>query len=1089
MDVAIAVPDTPLETVCSHETWDEIHAQIGALVEQHRTTLVFVNTRKLAERIAARLGEVLGDDVVGCHHGSLSKERRLDAEQRLKAGSLRVLVATASLELGIDIGDVDLVVQCGLPASIATFLQRVGRSGHALGRTPKGRLFPLTRDELAAAVALFRAVRAGVLDRTPVPRAPIDILMQQVVAECVGAAHDADAPGAVVPENALFDRLTRAWPYRELSRADFDAALAVHAEGRYALLHRDTVGGTVRATRRARIPAVTSGGAIPDNAEYRVLEQPAGTLVGTVNEDFAIESSVGDVFQLGATSWRVLKVEPGIMRVGDAAGALPTLPFWFGEAPARTTEFSEALSALREERPRVAELTAAGDIPAEAAEQVVAYLDQGVEELGAAPTRERLVLERFFDETGGMQLVLHAPFGSRINRALGLALRKRFCVGFGFELQAAANEETIVLSLGLQHSFPLAEVFDYLHPNTARAVLVQALLPAPMFQSRWRWNVTRALLVPRMRGGRRVPAPLLRMRADDLLGQQFPQVLACPETLDHGPLEVPMDKPLVRQTVEDCLFEAMDVDGFLAVLRGLRDGSIERVAVDRPSPSVFALGILNGPVYTFLDDAPLEERRTRAVATRHALTEAAADTLGALDDDAVQTVRQQAWPTADCADEVHEALTWMGFLHAGEVGEWGPWLDELRAAGRVVTEDERIFAVEASRDPLDVARGRLEALGPADSGEIGCDESTLLQLEQQGVALRVRHDGRDMWCERRLLARIHRTTLDRLRRQIRPVSPADYLRFLVRWQHATDDTCGDGLPGTTDALARLTAWEAPVSTWESDLLPRRVRRWERSWLDRLTLSGEFAWGRLWGAGASAIRATPITFVPRELLHVWEGIAGPGDEAALGHEAREVLSALRRRGAAFPQDLLRVTGLLPAQLDRGLGDLVAHGLATCDSYAGLRRLITPPSRRRATLSRTPSVGRWSLFRVEDAQAPDERAADMVARLYLRRWGVVFRRVVQRERVAVPWRLVLRSLRRMELRGDVRGGRFVAGFAGEQYALPSAIKPLRAARRDGEAGGGAPDAPLAVSPSDPLNLSGVLVPGPRFSAARRGRVLVS
>ncbi len=1077
IDIAIEVPETPLETVCSHETWEEIYGRIAELVADHRTTLVFVNTRKLAERVSARLEEVVGKSLVACHHGSLSKERRLDAEQRLKAGRLRALVSTASLELGIDVGDVDLVIQCAMTPTIAAFLQRVGRAGHALGRVPRGRIFPLTRDELVASVALFRSVRAGDLDRTPQPRAPLDILLQHIVAECVGDEQ---------VEDELYARLLRAWPYRELTRAEFDETVHVHTEGRRALLHRDSVGGRLRATRRARIPAITGGGAIPDNAQYRVLEEPAGTLVGQVHEDFAIESSAGDIFELGATSWRVLRVSEGVMRVADAEGAPPSLPFWVGEAPARSAELSDALSRLREERPRVAEMTADPGIPESAAEQVEAYLDQGFEELGAMPTRERLVLERFFDETGGMQVVLHAPFGSRVNRALGLALRKKFCVGFGFELQAAANEESIVLSIGLQHSFPLEEVFDYLHPNTAREVLVQAMLPAPMFGTRWRWNVTRALVVPRFQGGRRVPAPLLRMRADDALAQQFPAVLACPETLDHGPLEIPMDRPLVRQTVEDCLFEAMDVDGFLDVLRGLRDGSIERVAIDRPSPSVLALAILNGPVYTFLDDAPLEERRTRAVQTRHALTEARADSLGALDAEAVRRVCEEAWPDADSADEVHEALLWMGFLTAAEGAPWSAWLDELRVAGRVVCEDGRWFAAEASRDPLEIVRSRLEALGPVPAERVGATEAMLLQLEQRGDVLRVRHEGETLWCQRRLLARVHRYTLDRLRREIRPVPAADFLRFLGRWQHVDPEHLLDGQPGVAEVLRQLAGYEAPAASWEASILKTRVRGYRREWLDHVTLSGEFAWGRLWGAGRSAIRATPIAFVPREWLHVLEGLAGPADSADLQRDGEHAHEALRRRGAAFAQDLVRTSGLLPAQLDKGLGDLVAHGLASCDSFAGLRRLIIPPSRRRNTLVGMPAVGRWSPFRSEDVVAPDEAAAEVVARLLLRRWGVVFRRVTLRERIAVPWRLLLKVLRRMELRGEVRGGRFVAGFSGEQYALPGAVKPLRAARRkDGE-----PEfAPLTVAAADPLNLRGILTPGEWISPATRGEVVVA
>jgi ATP-dependent Lhr-like helicase len=671
LDLAIEVPESPLETVCSHQTWDEIVRRMAERIRAHRTTLVFVNTRKLAERVAARLTAALGEGQVTSHHGSLARERRLDAEERLKQGRLKALVATSSLELGIDIGEVDLVLQAGITPSIAILLQRVGRSGHGLGRTPKGRIFPLTQDDLVTAAALVEAVRRGELDRTPQPVRPLDVLAQQMVAACVAETWE---------EERLFDTFRRAWPYRDLPRADFDALVELHTQGRLALLHRDGVHGRLRATRRARITALTSGGAIPDTGQYRVVLQPEETVVGSLDEDFAIESNVGDIFQLGNASWRILKVEPGTVRVADARGAPPNVPFWFGEAPARTRELSAAVARVRD-RCRDPEWSARElGLSQAAAIPLAEHLSEGERSLGAIPTPECVVLERFFDESGGMQLVLHAPFGGRINRAWGLALRKRFCRGFGFELQAAANEEAIVLSLGPQHSFPLEEVFDYLRPETARDLLVQALLAAPMFGTRWRWNVTRALLLSRTQGGRRVPVALLRMRAEDLLVRAFPQVLACPETLPPGEMPVPWEHPLVRQTIEDCLHEAMDVEGMLEVLRALRDGRIRRVAVDTPEPSAFARGILNAMPYAFLDDAPLEERRARAVMSRRALDPATADTLGALDPQAVARVRAEAWPDPEGTEELHEALLWMGYATEAEAAAsgWLPWLEELR---------------------------------------------------------------------------------------------------------------------------------------------------------------------------------------------------------------------------------------------------------------------------------------------------------------------------------------------------------------------------------------------------------------------------
>ena len=440
----------------SGEVWTQVYDRLSALIEAHRTTLVFVNTRRMAERIARELSERLGEAAVTAHHGSMAKDKRFSAERRLKHGELKALVATASLELGIDIGDVDLVCQLGSPRSIAGFLQRVGRSGHAVGGTPKGRLFPLSRDDLVECAALLDSVGRGELDRLTIPDQPLDVLSQQIVAEV--AARDWTEAG-------LYDRLRRAWPFRKLTREDFDAVVRMLAEGfatrhgrRAALIHYDAVNGMLRGRRGARTTALTSGGTIPDTADYQVVLEPENHVIGTVNEDFAVESMQGDVFQLGNASYRIQRVERGTVRVEDAHGQPPNIPFWLGEAPGRTDELSASVSRLRADvsarlradpsgedaRRWLAEEVGAG---APAAEQFVEYLAAAAAAFGCLPTQETIVLERFFDEAGGMQLVIHAPFGSRINRAWGLALRKRFCRKFNFELQAAATEDNIVLSL------------------------------------------------------------------------------------------------------------------------------------------------------------------------------------------------------------------------------------------------------------------------------------------------------------------------------------------------------------------------------------------------------------------------------------------------------------------------------------------------------------------------------------------------------------------------------------------------------------------------------------------------------------------
>jgi ATP-dependent Lhr-like helicase len=1068
MDIAITVPPSPLSTVCSHEQWDEIYKQVAELINEHRTTLVFVNTRKLAERITARLTDVMGAEQVTCHHSSLSRPRRLDAEHRLKTGTLRALVATASLELGIDIGDVDLVIQVGATKSIATFLQRVGRSGHAVRRMPKGRLFPLTVDELIEAAALMRAIARGDLDRTPQPAAPLDILSQQIVAACVEAGEQGWR------EDDLFKRFTRAWPYRDLKREDFDAVIVLHTNGRHGLLHRDSIGGRVMARKRARITALTGGGAIADVADYRVHLEPGGTFVGTLNEDFAVEANVGDIFQLGNTSWRILKVERGVVRVADAQGQPPSIPFWLGEGASRTAELSAEIADLRETCADQFALEREINLSPEASIQIADFIRDGKRVLGTVPTQKRVVLERFFDESGGMQMVLHAPFGGRINRAWGLALRKRFCRGFGFELQAAANEEAIVISLGQQHSFPLEDVFDFLHPSTVEKVLTQAIIDQPMFESRWRWNASRSLLLERFQGGRSVPPQILRMRAGDLLVKAFPAATACPETLPPGDLEIPMDHPLVRQTIEDCLTEATDIKGLIEVLKGLRDGSIDRVAVDTAEPSAFARGILNSEMYTFLDDAPLEERRTQAVLSRRTLDQHTLDEFGALDPLAVQRVRDEAWPQPESEEEVHDALMWMGYVTDEESLEWKSWLISLAGQKRVEHRDGRWYAADGPTDPKKILLGRLEALGPVFE-----EDPLLVHLEHEGSVLRTRLDGRTAWCERRLLARIHRYTIDTLRREIEPVTASDFLQFLAAWQHVDENYMLEGPRGVAEVLTQLAGFEIPAAAWESHVLPRRVHGYKREWLDDVTLSGEFVWGRLWGGAASAIRITPIGFIPREQLDEWLTLTEPAPKDGLSGPASDLLHALQKHGPMFPQMLQKAADLVPAHVEMGLSDLLAHGLVTCDSFAALRQVITPPSKRRHAVR---PVGRWSCFRTETHPARTDHVVEMVARQLLRRTGVVFRRTILREKLPVPWSAITRVFRQMELRGEIRGGRFVGGFSGEQYALPEAVQMMRKLRREGH------HAPITVASSDPLNFQGILTPEPRVSSATRAEVLV-
>lgn len=1183
-DLALEVPGSPLEAVMSGDAWTEVYDRLAELVSEHRTTLVFVNTRRHAERVARHLSERIGENNVTAHHGSMAKELRFDAENRLKSGALKALIATASLELGIDIGDVDLVCQLGSPRSIAAFLQRVGRSGHSVGGTPKGRLFPLSRDDLVECAALLDAVRRGELDRLRMPEKPLDLLAQQIVAETAAGEWNDDE---------LFALLRGAYPYRNLTRDEFDEVLKMLAEGystrrgrHGALIYHDTINHTIRPRPSARLTAITSGGTIPDNADYQVLLEPQATFVGTVNEDFAVESLQGDIFQLGNVSYRILRVEQGKVRVADAHGEPPSIPFWLGEAPGRSDELSQSVSRLRAEiEKRLVPEAAAGreaamrwlsdevGVTGAAAIQLVNYLAAARTALGALPTQETLIFERFFDEAGGMQLVIHSPFGSRLNRAWGLALRKRFCRAFNFELQAAATEDTIILSLTTAHSFELADVARYLHSNTARPILVQALCAAPMFTARWRWSATIALALPRFRGGKKVAAPLARMAAEDLLTSIFPDQVACAENLP-GELEIP-DHPLIRQTIRDCLEEAMDVEGFEHLLRNLEAGRIKVIARDVVEPSPLALEVLSARPYAYLDDAPLEERRTQAVMSRRWLDPQTASDIGKLDQEAIQRVRDEAWPDATNTDELHDAMLWLTFLTDEEVSRHPGWRELLAAlsAQRRVTRlvahasepaghtlwvpAERIpllrgvfpnaqlhptiEAPEAYNKPWDkdaavieIVRGRLEGLGPVTAAAIASSlnlpqsdiDIALAALQAEGFAMRGQFSmNAEEWCERRLLARIHRYTVKRLRAEIEPIAASDYLRFLFEWQRVTPEGRMEGPDAVGAVLGQLEGFEAPASAWETEILPSRISEYEPAWLDEQCLAGRFVWTRLahrttrkgdGERGAAPVRSTPISLLARRNLKVWSSLSGEPDTSGLSVRARVVAEYIQEHGASFFDEIADAAGLLPSQAEEALAELVALGIVNSDSFGGLRALLVPsdrrrPSgggkrRRRVALFGMDSAGRWALIRRQPRQfadvgvsgsatgaaaraarlserVQDDETVEQVARTLLRRWGVVFWRLLAREADWLPpWRELLMCFRRLEARGEIRGGRFVAGFTGEQYAAPEAIGLLRDMRHKPHS-----NSYVSLSAADPLNLVGIVTPGARLPALSSNRLL--
>jgi ATP-dependent Lhr-like helicase len=1222
MDLAIELPGSPLEAVMSNEVWTEVYKRLADLIQEHRTTLVFVNTRRMAERVTANLCDLLGADKVTSHHGSLSAKLRLDAENRLKRGELKALVATASLELGIDIGSVDLVCQLGTTRSIATLLQRVGRAEHRRGGLPKGRLFPLTRDELVECVAALRCVRVGELDRLEMPEKPMDILAQQIVA--AAGAEDWE-------EKKLLALARAAYPYRNLTREEFDDVIRMLAQGfstkrghRSALIHHDAINHRVRGRRGSRLLALTSGGAIPDNTDYRVVLEPSQTFIGTVNEDFAVESMAGDIFQLGNASWKILQIVAGTVRVEDAHGQPPGIPFWLGEAPARTKELSSAVARLRQDveqvlspeyrapdqtvykNPNQAEPTLGvpktvadwfareHGLAGSGARQLADYFAATYKALGALPSQDTLIMERFFDESGGMQLVIHSPFGARLNRAWGLALRKRFCRSFNFELQSAATDDAIVLSLGTQHSFPLDEVFRYLNSKTVREILVQALLDSPMFPIRWRWNATRSLALPRQRGGKKIPAPLQRMESENLLAAVFPDQLACLENI-AGDREVP-DHPLVKQTIDDCLTEAMDIEGLENLLRRIETGKVKCIARDLPEPSPLAHEILNARPYAFLDNAPLEERRTQAVYTRRASESAANDGLGLLDAAAIERVCAEAWPRAVNADELHEVLLLLrvmteeeglrcsaeGLLflqalaaerRAGQLADVhndfnvyphpGPRPQERENGIRPRVIDHRFWTAaerlpmvravysEARTEPAlvppesetkrnweradalrELVRGRMEISGPITAGAladffrlpIAEIEQALLALEGEGFVLRGKFRAgaeQTEWCDRRLLARIHRLTINRLRAEIQPVTVAEFQRFLLAWQHVSAEHKVEGPEGVEAVLDLLDGYEAPAAAWEPAVLASRVKEYTPQWLDQLCFTGRVGWGRLSppqnlkARGFTPLRSSPIALFARGHLRDWLELAAPTALTEFSPDTDVVLKTLAEGGAQFFGEIVHRSGLLQSRVEQALGELAAQGWVTADSFEGLRALLLPlekrapfgdRKRRHRVVTSIEHAGRWALLRqlsrqgggniehrtsntqhpTSDIQHPidgRDEALEVFARTLLKRYGVMFRRLLERESLKVSWFDLGRVYRRLEARGEIRGGHFVSGVSGEQFALPEAIGLLRSLRKAKPAG-----ELIMLSAADPLNLIGVLTPGPRITAIGANRLLL-
>lgn len=1140
----LEVPEDELSAAPTHEMWGQLYDRIVQLTAEHRTMLVFSNTRRLAERVAHDLGERLGHEKVAAHHGSMARELRLRAEERLKSGALKVMVATASLELGLDVGSIDLVVQLGSPRSIAVMLQRLGRSGHHKAAVSKGLLFAMTRDELVESTALLSAINRGHLDAVRMPDKPLDVLAQQVVAEVAAREWN---------EDELFAMLRRAMPYESLTRDEFEQVLHLVSEGVSTTrgrsrvhLHRDRVNGVLRPRAGARLMALQNGGAIPDLFSYAVKVEPEDKQVGTLDEDFAIESTPGDVFVLGTTSWRIRRVFGGEVRVENAHGQSPTIPFWNGESPARTEELSLEVSKLRDEvmaRPDAQSwLEHELKVPAHAADLLIRYVKAGAAALTAVPSQHTVIAERFFDEAGGMQLLIHAPFGARINRAWGMALRKSFCRTFDFELQAAASDDGILLSLSEQHSFPLMDIFDFVSPKTAEKVLTQAVLQAPMFGTRFRWAAGRALTLSRLQNGRKVPPPIQRARAEDLIAAVFPEQLGCQD--NHAGLELePPDHPLVNETMKDCLRDLMDIDGLVELLTKLKSGEIKKVAVDLPEPSVFAHALLNSAPYTFLDEAPLEERRARSVSLRRTLPPADAVAFGALDQAAIDQVVSEATPDFRDAEEFHDTLLQLIWFPLPAGGEGRRYLPALTASSRAAEYAGHAYAAERvpfiqalypdatltlaplpGDLPVDretavvkVIRGWMEVVGPITVPELMSRltlsrsdvELALAKLESQGQVLRgtfrpIATAEETEWCDRRLLQRIHRLTVGRLRKEIEPLSQQDFMRFLFRWHHVDAESRLRGPGGLAKLVTLLQGWEAPAAAWERELFPTRMKQYMGEWLEDACFSGDVAWGRLTlrepklqpgprrGLEAQLIeipkrsvqgRAASLTFARRSDLEWLLQAARPGAVLAdgprpwpgdLSQAAADVIKVFERRGASFFNELQSGSRRLPVEVEDALWELLSRGLITADAVQNLRVLQSPKLRKRQRALQRGGPGRWFLLQPQEQLEPAV-LEEKLAWQFLQRYGIVFRDLVVRESLSPPWRDLLQLYRRFEARGEVRGGRFLHGFSGEQFALPEALDVARAVRRAPHTG-----ETLRIAAVDPLNLTGVVTAGARVAS---------
>lgn len=1070
MDLSMQLPDSPLAPIMSNEQWAEVYEKLAQAIKQHATTLVFVNNRRLAERVAKHLAERVGEDVVTAHHGSLAKAHRLQAEQDLKAGKLKAIVATASLELGIDIGDVDLVCQLGSPGSIQAFLQRVGRSGHGVNRTPKGLIFPLTIDDLLESTALFRAIDNDQLESTEFPQQPLDVLAQQIVAEV--SQHNWKA-------KQLYYLFKEASLYNDITEAQFYQVIQMLADGysgrstyQKALIFFDESNDELRPRRAASLTALLNGGTIPDQFDYDVRLLPEDLKIGTLNEDFSFDSIPGDIFQLGNHSYRILKVQTGTVFVEDAAGQPPNIPFWFGVQMWRSDELSHAVSELRvdldgyiNDKTSIEEIDKILPLNAIGLQQLLNYTQKSKDVLQVFPSQQDIVVERFFDGNDDMHLVIHSVYGSRVNRAWGLALRKKFCRQFNFELQAAALEDALILSLSSTHSFELETIQGYLNAGSVRDVLIQALLDTPFFVTQWRWNATVALAVKRRRGDKRVLPQFQRNEAEDLVAEIFPDQIACAENI-AGSRTVP-DHPLVEQTIKDCTEGIMDVCKLADILKNIDTGAINIHYVDSHTPSPTSLAIINARNYAFLDEAPAEERRTLAVQSQSLDQSFAHQNINHKD---IESFNQKVKPKVRDLDEIEEYVYFMGLLWPDEALPFTSGLQDLVTSGRLLQVTMKGVDVICSpryqqlisdwlTSPADLSVERLEPLVNnrlTVSGLIGAEalrkripvaasllQQTLIQLEVKGVAFQFKPD---QWIERHNLAQLRKSQLSQVRRSMKTLSVEAHQDFLNDWQFISEPA--QGVEGLSLVLRQWQGFATDTHSWENQVLKPRVEDYHGMMLDMLCQTGQFVWKRAKAKMVSdnlnqmSIQKTQFTFLESHLAHLF-----PASDVltSINVKSRMVLQLLSDHGALFFREMMTYTDLMPVELEQVLIHLIKHGLIVADGFQALRVFSQSPADRRRQLIKAKKyannygylemMGRWSLISQKQTD-PNE-----YIKMMINRHGILSYDIWNSEDMPVKWRQVSFELQRMEARGELLAGRFIEKSEGMQYALPLAYKKIQ------------------------------------------------